>query len=277
MLSRASLLFVRLAASFALAVPASAPLFTTQAAEEATPPTASKFEFDVASIRQNTSIGGHNHIYNDPHNGEFRTINAPLKMILEYAYDMPQPQIVGGPAWIDFAKFDIDAKSDEAVSAALANMPSSEGRERKRGMVRTLLEDRFGLVVHRETRELPVFDLVLAKGGAKIEKSDVNGTTVNEGKGHIYVEGSDHTVTLFCESLAQATGRVVVDKTGLDGRYKIGLKWTPDDVLAAGGGGPDAPPGLFTAIQEQVGFKLESSKAPVPVLMIDKAEMPSEN
>jgi uncharacterized protein (TIGR03435 family) len=240
-------------------------------------PAAPQLAFDVASIRQNTMLGGRIHIYNDPHNGEFRTANAPLKMILEYAYGLPQTQIVGGPAWVDSAKFDMDAKAELAVSEALGKMESTAVREAKRGMVRALLEDRFGLVVHKETREMPIFKLVVAKGGPKIEKTDTNGSTVNEGRDHMDVIGSDHTVALLCESLAKRTGRVVVDETGLDGRYKIALKWTPDDVAAAGRSGADAPPDLFTAIQEQLGLKLEPAKGPVPVLAIDKVTMPTEN
>jgi uncharacterized protein (TIGR03435 family) len=144
-------------------------------------------------------------------------------------------------------------------------------------MVRALLEDRFGLVAHKETREMPVYELVAAKGGLKGAKSDEGGTTENDGKGHIYVQGSDDTVGLLCESLSRALGRVVVNKTGLQGRYKLDLKWTPDDVQAAGGGGADAPPDVFTAIQEQLGLKLEPAKGQVPVLAIDKVTMPTEN
>jgi len=209
-----------------------------------------KFAFDVASIRQNTTIGGRNHIYSDPHNGEFRTVNAPLNMILEYAYNLPQTQMVGAPAWVNSAKFDIDAKSDPAITDALAKMETPAADDKKRAMVRGLLEDRFGLVVHNETREMPVFDLVVAKGGPKFQKSDVQGTTIYEGPDHIDAIGSDHTLAILCESLGKRTGRVVVDKTGLDGRYKLTLKWTPDDMAAAGRTGPDAPPDLFTAIQE---------------------------
>jgi uncharacterized protein (TIGR03435 family) len=244
------------------------------AAATTSPP---KFEFEVASIRQNTTVGGHNHIWNDKHNGEFRTGNAPLKMILEYAYGLPQTQIVGAPAWVDSAKFDIDAKSDAEVSEALAKMDTASANEKKRAMVRGLLEDRFGLVVHNETRQMPVYNLVVAKGGPKFSKSDVQGTTINEGRDHIDAIGSDHTLAILCELLGRRTGRVVVDKTGLDGRYKLTLKWTPDDVAAAGGTGPDAPPDLFTAIQEQLGLKLEPAKGQVPVLAIDKVTMPTEN
>jgi len=238
---------------------------------------AAKFAFEVASIRQNVDGGGHVHIYNDRHNGEFRTVNAPLKMILVYAYELPRTQMVGGPAWVDSTTFDIDAKAEAAVSDALAKMQGADANAAKQGMVRKLLAERFGLVVHRETREMPVFDLVVAKDGPRFAKSDVQGTTINEGNDHIDAIGSDDTLAMLCESLGRRTGRVVLNKTGMNGRYKLSLKWTPDDMAAAGKTGPDAPPDLFTAIQEQLGLKLESAKGQVPVLVIDKVTMPTGN
>ena len=247
------------------------------AQEAVAPASLQKFEFDIAAIRQNMDVNGRNHIYNDAPIGEFRTVNAPLKMILEYAYDLPQTQMVGAPPWVDSAKFDIDAKAEAAVSEALAKMPSNQARDAKRAMVRGLLEDRFGLVVHRETRELPVFNLMVAKGGPKLEKTDANGTTINEWRDHIDIDGGPHTIPLLCESLSKRTGRVVFDKTGLDGRYKLSLKWTPEDLAAAGRTGPDAPPDLFTAIQEQLGLKLDPAKGEVPVLVVDKIAMPTDN
>ena len=252
------------------------PMVLAQASPD-THDAAPKFTFDVAFIRQNTDIGGRNHIYNERHNGEFRTVNAPLKMVLEYAYGLPQPQMVGGPAWLGSAKFDMHAKSAPEVTEALAKMSDTDANAAKQAMVRALLQDRFRLVAHYETREMPVFDLVVARGGPKIQKTDAAGTTINEGRDYIDVIGGDPTLAVLCESLGKRTGRVVVDKTGLAGRYKISLKWTPDDLAAAGRTGPDAPPDLFTAIQEQLGLKLEPAKGQVPVLVIDKVTMPTEN
>ena len=235
------------------------------------------FRFEVASIRQNTDPGGRNHIWNDSHNGEFRTGNAPLKMVIEYAYQLPQNQVVGAPGWVDSTKFDIEAKSSAEVNEALAKMDATAADEVKRAMVRRLIEERFGLVTHRETRAKPVFNLVVAKGGPKFEKTDLQGTTINEGRDHLDAIGSDHTLAILCESLGKRLGRVVVNKTGMDGRYKLSFKWTPEDATAAGGSGPGAPPDLFTAIQEQLGLKLESAKGQVPVLVIDKVTMPTGN
>jgi hypothetical protein len=130
-------------------------------------------------------------------------------------------------------------------------------------MLQALLGDRFALKVHQETRELPIYALVVAKGGPRFQASTINGTTIRNGNAYITVTGSDHTVALLAEQLSRTLGRVVVDKTGLDGRYELTLKWSTDEV-ADGPGGPsaDAGPSIFTAIQEQLGLKLESGKGP---------------
>ena len=241
--------------------------------------------FDVASIRQNiTSTDGHHHIYNDHSESHFRTVNVSLEDLVQYAYGLPKTQILGGTAWFDSTTFDIDAKSDAAVDAQLKGLPDDEARKRKMLMVQALLADRFQFKAHQETRELPVYALVVAKGGPAFKPSDANGTTVSittgSGINRIHVQGSDNTIDLLARELAQQLGRVVVDKTGIDARYDITLRWTPDDrpaPLLNGAPDPSAPPGIFTAIQEQLGLKLESTKGPVPVLVIDHIAMPSDN
>jgi len=122
--------------------------------------------------------------------------------------------------------------------------------------------------------------LVLAKGGPNFQPSDRSGTTIDTWRSRMHVAGSDDTIGLLARELAQLQGRVVVNKTGLSGRYDLTLRWTPHDApppLLNGAPDPNAPPGLFTAIQEQLGLKLESSKGPVDVLVIDKIEQPSPN
>ena len=145
-------------------------------------------------------------------------------------------------------------------------------------MLQALLADRFGLKVHQETRQLPIYALVVAKGGPRFQPSKINGTTVSNGHAQITVTGSDHTVALLAEQLSRTLGRVVVDKTGLDGRYELSLKWTPDDAPGGAGTAPaDTGPSIFTAIQEQLGLKLESQKGPVPILVVDHIDLPSQN
>ena len=253
----------------------------------AAPPSSAAPTFDVASIRQNVaSADGHNHIYNNPAESHFRTVNLSLKDLVQFAYGLPKSQIVGGPAWFDSTMFDIDAKSDFSVDAQLKALPDTEARQQKRLMVQALLADRFQLKTHPETRELPEYALVIAnpKSGPKFKPSDANGTTVSTTGGtgiqRIHVQGSDHTLELLARELAQVLGRAVIDMTGIDARYDLTLRWMPADrppPMLNGAPDPNPPPDIFTAIQEQLGLKLEPSKGPVPVLVIDSVAMPSEN
>ena len=242
--------------------------------------------FDVASIRENTTHDQHTHnsIYNDPAESHFRTVNLPIRALLEYAYSLPATQILGGPSWLDSTTFDIDAKSDATVDAQLHALPDIDARQRKRLMVQALLADRFQLKTHQETRELPTFNLVLAKGGPKFKPSEANGTSVSTASGsgiqRIHVQGIDNTIELLARELAQSLDRVVIDKTGIDARYDLTLRWMPADrppPMLNGAPDPNPPPDIFTAIQEQLGLKLEPSKGPVPVLIVDHIEKPSEN
>lgn len=251
-----------------------APLCLAQTAT-ATAPT-----FDVASIHLSNATDGHHHIYNDVHESHFRTANLSLRDLIQFAYGTPKSQILSGPAWLDSTMFDIDAKSDPAVDAQLLALSSADAAHQKRLLVQTLLADRFQLKTHDETRELPVYALVVAKGGPKFQPSKINGTTIDTYATRLHIAGSDDTVAILSRELAQSLGRVVLNQTGLAGRYDLTLRWTPDDrpaPLLNGAPDPNAPPDIFTAIQEQLGLKLESSKGPVPVLVIDHVEVPSAN
>jgi uncharacterized protein (TIGR03435 family) len=240
--------------------------------------------FDVASVHLSdpSKDDGHHHIYNDPSESHFRTANLSVKDLIQFAYGLPGTQVLGGPAWLDTAMFDIDAKSDASVDARLHALPSAEARSQKQLMVQALLADRFQLKTHQETRQLPVYALVVAnaKNGPKFKPSDKSGTTIDTGRSRLHIAGSDDTVAILARELAVSLGRVVLNHSGLTGRYDLTLKWTPDDApapLLNGVPDPSAPPDIFTAIQEQLGLKLEPTKGPVPVLVIDQIEMPSEN
>jgi uncharacterized protein (TIGR03435 family) len=245
-------------------------------------PTAPSTSFDVASVHESKATDGHHHIYNDPAESHFRTANLSIKDLIQFAYGLPGTQVLGGPSWLDATMFDIDAKSDPAVDAQLHALTSAQARQRKQLMVQALLADRFQLKTHPETRQLPVYALVVAnaKVGPKLMPSQAGGTTIDTGRSRMHIAGSDDTIAILARELAQSLGRVVLNHTGLTGRYDITLKWTPDDAptpMLNGAPDPSAPPNVFTAIQEQLGLKLESTKGPVPVLVIDHIEMPSEN
>ena len=240
--------------------------------------------FDVAAIRVNkTDLSGHSHIISSPYDSHFRATNVSLKSLLQWAFVIPDTRIVGGPSWLGSTKFDIGAKADPSVDEQMRGLDSATGRLQKEKMLQALLASRFQLQVHQESRELPIYALVVAKSGPKFQPSKVNGTTINERHGEIDVRGSDDTIGLLADALARNLGRVVVNQTGMKDRYELDLKWTPDDAAsprsgAGSGSSSDASgPSLFTAIQEQLGLKLEPQKGPVSVLVIDHVEMPSEN
>jgi uncharacterized protein (TIGR03435 family) len=240
--------------------------------------TAASQAFDVASIHiNNTETDGHHHIISNAAESHFRTVNLPLRDLIQFAYGLPDSQILGGPAWIGSIMYDIDAKSDSSIDAQLHALPNEEARRQKQLMVQALLADRFQLKAHQETRQLPVYALVITKDGPKFKPSKINGTTVDSGRAHLHVAGSDDTISILARELARVLGRVVLNQTGLNGRYDLSLRWTPDDAATSAPSAPDVPPGIFTAIREQLGLKLESTKGPVPVLVIDSVEKPSPN
>jgi uncharacterized protein (TIGR03435 family) len=261
----------RLLLKFAATSIATAILCTRAATQSAAaPPT-----FDIASIRMNkTEIDGHHHIINNPAESHFRTVNLPLRDLIQFAYGLPDSQILGGPAWINSIMFDIDAKSDSLVDTQLHALPSEQARQQKQCMVQALLADSFHLKAHQETRRLPVYALVVAKDGPKFKPSEISGTTIDTGRTRLHVAGSDDTMSILARALARVLGRVVLNQTGLNGRYDLNMEWTPDDAPATM---LDGAPGIFTAIQEQLGLKLESTRGPVPVLVIDSVEKPSAN
>jgi uncharacterized protein (TIGR03435 family) len=266
-----------LRASVGLASAFLMPLTAIAQAPEAVPAPS----FDVVSIHLSPpSLDGHNHIYNDIHESHFRTGNLSIRDLIQYAYNLPKSQIIGGPQWLNSTMYDIDAKSGPEADTRLKTMSGDDAAQQKRIMVKALLAERFALAAHNEARELPLYNLVLAKGGPRFQPSIRNGTTIDAGRSRIHVAGSDDTIGLLARELAQSQGRVVLNKTGLSGRYDLTLRWTPDDAplpLLNGAPDPNAPPGLFTAIQEQLGLKLESGKGTVEVLVIDRIEQPSPN
>ena len=209
-----------------------------------------------------------------PGKDSFTMTGASLRFIIQNAYDLQGFQIESAPAWINSARFDIFAKMD----APSTEFPSAGARsqewdaEQKLIEVRlqSLLADRFKLRVHKGTKEMPVYDLAVAKGGPKLEKSTENKGS-RSGRGEFIC--SDSSMEDLASLLSSSLNRTVVDKTGLTDSYKFSLKWTPDDTP---GTNADLP-GLFTALPEQLGLKLVPAKGPVEVLLIDHVEMPSQN
>jgi uncharacterized protein (TIGR03435 family) len=231
--------------------------------------------FAVASIRpNNTATDGRHHIYNDPANAEFRTVNVSALALLNFAYNTPVTQILNAPAWAKSSMWDVTAKSDPALDDLLSKLPAEESRATKRKMVQALLAERFGLKAHLETRQLPEFALVIAKAGAKLANTNSNGLTINGGRGHLSAAGIP--AALLAEQLAQILGQPVIDQTALPGRYDFTLRWTPDDAPPSNAAIESAP-SFFTAVEEQLGLKLQARKGAVQVLVIDQLTPPTDN
>ncbi len=210
---------------------------------------------------------------------QFSTLNTSLSDLITFAYGLHPRQITGGPAWMESDKYDLAAK------------PDGEGQPNDKQwkmMVQKLLADRFKLSFHRDKKELSAYALVVGKTGPKLTKSegDPNGLPGLFFRGLGVLPARNATMVDFAGTMQTAVlDRPVVDQTGLSGRYDFLLTWTPDETQFVGLGvkippatdNADAPPDLFTAIQQQLGLKLESTKAPVEVLVIDQAEKPSAN
>jgi uncharacterized protein (TIGR03435 family) len=224
--------------------------------------------FEVATIRvSGPSSDGHTHI-NYPLGDRFSATNITVLALMQWACSMPEKQILEGPSWLASTRFDFQAKADTEQMKGVA---SEQDRDLKRRMVQALLAERFQLKFHQETRTLPAYDLVLAKSGSKLHPTRSNGKSI--GTGRTYFNGEGLTMILFAQELSQITGRVVVDKTNLTERYDVKLQWSSDDAPTT----DNSAPSLFTAVQEQLGLKLEPAKESVPVLVIDRIEMPTPN
>jgi uncharacterized protein (TIGR03435 family) len=258
-------------------------------------------QFEVASIKPAAPDQRGMYIRNAP-GGRLNINNMPLKEMIVLAWRIQPFQISGGPAWIESARYDISAKPDHAPKQDEVPL-----------MLQALLADRFQLKTHHETKELSIYALVLANKDGKLgprltESKEGSCTTFDPTKpppppepgkppvlgcggmfmGPDRLGASGVEVERLTPVLSRILGRTVIDKTGLTGKFDIQTQWTPDQnqlQSMAGGAQPDAQvpqfdpngPSIFTALQEQLGLKLESQKGPVDILVIDHVEKPSEN
>jgi uncharacterized protein (TIGR03435 family) len=234
--------------------------------------------FEVATIKPNAANDNRIMLQFQP-GGRFVATGISLKQLIGFAYDMRDFQVSGGPSWITDDRYDINAKSE----ALIGDRPNPE---MSRKVMRNFLAERFQLKAHEESKEMSVYALVEAKGGSKLKMSEAtagNGPRMMRmGRGQITANGV--SIDMLARQLAQEVGRTVLDKTELKGNYDITLSFTPeqrggiappsaDAVAGAGTSGPT----VFTALQEQLGLKLESTKGPVPILVIDSVSKPTEN
>lgn len=202
----------------------------------------------------------------------YSATNISMEVLISDAYGLQMENLVTGlPGWAKSATFDIEAKMDADTAAAYQKLPRKQQKEQDRLMMQSLLTDRFNLIVHHATKQLPVYALVLAKGGSKLKESNTKQTweTVEDGR----MDFTDAPLETVAIGLSFALERIVVDETGLTGKYDLTLKWTPDEERGAA----DAGPSIFTAVQEQLGLKLKSTTGPVDTIVVDHIERPSPN
>ncbi len=279
-------LLLAMAGVMAIAVPVAIGLLNVPSSRAAQRET-----FEVVSIKltnpaeQYMSVGGTR--------GNFSARGISPKMLIVNAYDVHQFQVTGGPNWLDSVHYDIEAKADDAESKDYLTTNHDQLRlaqAKRLARLQALLADRFKLKVHRLTKELPAYALVIAKHGPKLQpskdKNDQSRYGMRMGPGML--NGNQLSMEALTANLSNVLGSIVIDKTGLTGNYDLALTWKPDEHRAnpltsddtskqTEGTSEEKGPSLFTAVQEQLGLKLVPQKGPVEVLVIDHIEKPSPN
>ena len=270
--------------------------------KQAPPSDAAQLTFEVASIKR--SPQGSQPTMDVAPGGRLTVTSTTLKRLIMFAYAVSPLEIAGGERWTETENYDVVAKPPEGTvkgvvgrqsqmsgpdgrggnwSASWTQLdPMSESTARLRQMVQSLLAERFQLKLHKETKELPVYELVRAKNGLRLQESKSDAAQTRFGPGQLKFEGAP--VSLLATMLSQLTGHFVLDRTGLNGNYDFTLEWAPDSrgmqrPSDDGSGSPpeSSGPSIFNAIQEQLGLKLNAAKGNVPALVIDHATKPSEN
>jgi uncharacterized protein (TIGR03435 family) len=259
--------------------------------------------FEVASVKPNKSGSGNSS--SNTRQGGYTGTNITIRQLILNAYRLRNLQLIGGPGWVDSDRFDVNAR-----------VPENSTPDQIPLMLRALLADRFKLVVHNETKDQPIYALVLARAdrklGPQIKPSTLNcsnaaassrasaagigapapptqqagqgiscGTNTNVNNSSGVMRSGGRTMAEFAAGMANfVADRMVIDRTGLTGEFDFELRWTPDNLRTANAPAdastPDAP-SIFAALQEQLGLKLEAQRGPVEFLVIDKVEQPIEN
>jgi uncharacterized protein (TIGR03435 family) len=249
--------------------------------------------FEVATVKLSDPATHMRSIRRVP-GGRLTVTGMPLKDLITFAYDVKSSQVTGGPGWVETELYDINAKAEGNPDA-----------DQLKAMLKNLLAERFQVTIHREQKEFSIYALIPGKAGkaaapnlaeSKVADCPANGPPPAAPKpGELPCGGirmsrnqmnaTGVTMVQFVNALSNILGRVVIDKSGIPGKYDIKLEWTPDEGQPALGPGPapapppadTAGPSIYTAVQEQLGLKLDSQKAPLDVLVIDNAAKPSDN
>jgi uncharacterized protein (TIGR03435 family) len=245
--------------------------------------------FEVVSLKPNRSgQGGSNWSLTGPY---VLATNIPARALIEMAYAIKDFQLSGAPAWINSERFDLNAKIDDSLAAQLANVSYIEKFNRIRPMLQSMLADRFKLKVGRETKELPVLALVIAKhdadsADAKLAKLKVDpwpnnpdgGTMMSIGRnGQRSIQGNKVSMDNFASGLSRLLNQQVLNQTGIDGNYEFTIAWTDDAELASDAASESLGPSLSNELLDKLSLKLQSTKGPVEIIVIDHIEEPSPN
>lgn len=267
-------------------------LARAQSQNQTATPVAADYKYEVASIKPSKLT---NTKWSPSPDG-LTASGVTLKWLITFAFRVPGDYALsGGPTWLNSERFDVEAKMDPDVAEAVNKLSNEDRNVVQQHMVQALLAERFGLVFHRETRDMQVYMLMIAKNGSKLHEAKPgdtypNGIKLQNGPGGAGVmmmrsgAGGTFIVTAqgvplssFIPQLSYNSGRPILDKTGLTGKYDFELTYALDQNASAGATSDSTGSSIFTAIQEQLGLKLEPGKGPVEVVVIDRAEKPSGN
>jgi uncharacterized protein (TIGR03435 family) len=254
--------------------------------------------FDVTSVRETERGAGQLNmgIVAPPHTGQFEASTVTLALLIQIAYNSGATfQVAGGPDWLNDRYFRVQGKCDHSVDDTLAKLTNDQARLERLHMIQALLADRFHLKAHWETRNGSVYNLVIAKGGLKMKPSQAppadadrpdgsssstssasTGVQAHGSRQGIEIDGQHFNARAIGVMLSSQLRTPILDKTGLPATsyFDYALQFSRDE---SGTPDPDAYPSLFTALEEELGLKLEPGKGPVDTLVIDHAEMPSDN
>jgi uncharacterized protein (TIGR03435 family) len=299
------------AATAQSATPTNAPAAQTSQPAAAQSPDTPLPSFEVASVKkhveqQGSGMGMRGMGAPPGDTSHWMASGVTAKFLIGTAYSMKPFQIIGGPSWMNSDLFDIEAKIDDSLAQQLQSLPQAQQQAQEALMLRSLLADRFKLQVTRATKEGNVLALVVAKGGPKLKEvppPDPNAgppppirpgphgeppelapgqDTFGFGAGLITIRANALPLSKLVDLLSRIMGKSVLDQTGLKGTYQYSLEFGQDGLATSLPPNFQAPPGsdqpsLFTALQDQLGLKLESTKGPIETITIDHIEEPSEN
>jgi uncharacterized protein (TIGR03435 family) len=272
-------------------------VFILAAVSTYTQQTPRPFVYDVATIKtvQPDAPKTFSGVMDTPDGIDAEFVTVPMLMKIAYGgmTFVSDKQIIGAPAWASSQTYNIRAKINETDLAALQKLTPEERRQSNQQMLQTLLAERFNLKVHRETRQLPVYELVVAKSGSKLKPLGDDDPGIIKGTDGQIIKGSmarfDRSgkiivqqysmpqLAILLTQQARELGRPVLDKTGLPGKYNFTLNWLPTGPSITSHTDADDTLSIFTALQEDLGLRLQPSTGPVEVLVIDHIDKPSDN